>query len=105
MSGHAPGPWTIHDERRVFGGTGLICECRVPLQNDPDDDEFDCPEVLAAEAEAASNARLIAASPRLLAAAKAILLHFIPEHLDSVSGTKCGSELRDAVAEAEGVAP
>lgn len=37
----------------------------------------------------------------LLAAAKTILDQFSTEHLDMVSGTKCGTELSVAIAKAE----
>lgn len=70
MSQFTPEAWEVVDDRRVFGVNGLVCECWVPLTNDPKDNEWDSPEVLAAYEEAAANARLIAAAPKLLAALK-----------------------------------
>jgi hypothetical protein len=101
MSDHTPGPWQQHDNAPVYGeryaatvwgpegpGHGLIADCR---QLGADED--------------LANAKLIAAAPDLLEAARATL-----HHLDYLRGL-CGDEgimrrvadtLRAAVDKAEG---
>jgi len=101
VSAHTPGPWAIYDERRVFA-RGLVCECRVPLENDPEDDEWDSPEVAAAEAEAAANARLIAAAPDLLAACRAMAACCGPAETWNGETNAALRMIEAAVAKAEG---
>lgn len=58
---HTPGPWTVSNNA-IYGSSGLIKPLVAYL-----DDRFD-------DAEAANNARLIAAAPDLLELARRIVL-------------------------------
>lgn len=94
---HTAGPWTLGPQRgswRPISGDGWsgLAHVFVETDNRPDD-------------EGAANARLIAASPTLLAACEAFVAWDLDEHPDEFHGGRLETIARDihaAVAEATG---
>lgn len=89
MSGHTPGPWTVNG----FGGSfEVLCRTR------------DGVAVSAGEIpkDGIANARLIAAAPDLLEAAKDALYTLDRLPADTVTAPGVSRSLRAAIAKAEG---
>ena len=101
MSGHTPGPWRVTDEICRFSGGEVIRPNNGDGVDSPvafvcDFNRYDRDE------ERQANARLIAAAPELLAAAKAVIRAFgfaPPENMDLPTEW---DDLSSAIAKAEG---
>jgi|SRR5579884_333789 len=116
MSAHTPGPWRVTGEINRFSGGEIIRPTLDDQTNSPvafvcDFNRYD------RDAERAANARLIAAAPELLAAAREAFEHSpfhqsdckgVAEYIegeifDDTVGCDCYlSRLKTAIAEAEG---
>ena len=97
---HTPGPWTTGDNCRddermgVFIGGRLLASVYIPAERgDPNE-----PELVD---KAMADARLIAASPRLLASLRA-LLDVMACYSEEQWASEQRAEARAAIAEAEG---
>jgi hypothetical protein len=94
---HTPGPWTAGEGLGNADGSRRweVSACAGPLFGD------DTEIIVVAEHVSAANARLIAAAPELLAAAKLALAHLRCEYADPVQ-VAAHDALVKAVAQAEG---
>jgi hypothetical protein len=97
MANHSPGPWRVTDEINRFSGGEVIRPNKGDGIDSPvafvcDFNRYDRDE------ERQANARLIAAAPELLEAARLVVEH--QDHEEDCDGG-CIDMLREAIAKAE----
>ena len=95
MSGHTSGPWTTSTE--IHGLGGIVASLGQTLD---DESHFVCASVLVGDEDLPANARLIAAAPDLLEAAKSVIAGYGRLFLEAQ--TSDWVALQAAIAKAEG---
>ena len=90
MKTHTPGPWTVHGITITHESDG----CEYPIAS--------CTDTPIGFEEATANARLIAAAPELLDAAKAAITRFKEDGIGGYHMLHPVALLVNAVAKAEG---